>query len=209
MTIGPDIQEALDELGTSVSIQVYNSGEDSFSFSGSENIFYKTNSQATRPFVREFFIEGQINYQSKIKSGTVISIHGTPYLTTSSIPIFFEDEIIKYNCSFYKCNVSGELQTMSGESWDRTTMRKSPTFVQKYTNVYALLTENDLSPEDLPIPPIGDKSTTKSQLFLSANYGIEERDRYVVNSGKSYKVSQVFKNVFKDVDLAILNNDTR
>jgi hypothetical protein len=210
MTIGPDIQEALDELGVSTLIRVYDPVSKSFSFSKSERIFYKINNQATRPFIREVFVDGQVGYQSSIKSGTIIKIHNIPYLATSCTPIYFEDEVIQYNVIFYKCNVSGEIQRLSGESnWDRTTMRKNPSFVTQYADVYALLAETDIRVNEIILPPIGDKTEINHYLYLDNFYKIQEKDRYLARSGEYYKVNVVFRNIFEGVDLAVLSNDTR
>lgn len=209
MTIGPDLKEAIEEIGTAVDI--FQNGDSSSLVSG-EYIIFKANTQATKPFIREFFLEAEISYDSESKAGDVLnfSTTGNKYIIMNSTPVLFENEVIKNDIVLYKCNVSGEILRISGESsWNRTTMRKSPSWQSIKANAYALQTEGIYGNADLPEAPLGAIPKIRYELYIPQAYGIRELDRYQTASGEYYRVEAVFHRRFDKVDVAVLQEDTR
>jgi hypothetical protein len=106
MTIGPDIKEALVEVGQAVTItdrlSVENTGE---------YIYYKPNSQATKPFIREFFLEAWFSYDTVALGGDLIKfvVTDTRYMLMNLTPFMFENSIIRMDGVLYKCNVDAVL----------------------------------------------------------------------------------------------------
>ena len=101
MTIGPDIEEVLDEVGTKYTIL-----RDSGNITG-EYTYTKTNSQATKPFIREFFLEGTMQYDTYVGSGDIIEFTttGKRYLVSHITPTLFENTVIRYEVVLYLANV--------------------------------------------------------------------------------------------------------
>jgi len=210
MSIGPDLKEAISEIG--VSIDIFKTNETSYSIISGEHILYKANSQATKPFIREFFLEAETSYDTLSNSGDVVRFTTTnnKYLIMNSTPVLFEDEIIKNDIVLYKCNVSGEILRLSGEgSWNRTTMRKTPVWEVIRTDAFALQTEGIYGNSDLPEAPLGAIPEIKHELYIPTSFGIQELDRYQPTSGEYYRVEAVFHRRFDKVDVVVLQDDTR
>ncbi len=211
MTIGPDLKEAITEIGVSIFLYKDN-GDNTDTIISGEHVLYKANSQATKPFIREFFLEAETTYDTQSRAGDVIRFvsTGNKYMLMNATPVLFEDEVIKNDVVLYKCNVSGEILRLSGEStWDRTTMRKNPQWQQIRTNAYALQTEGIYGNSDLPEAPLGAVPEIKHELYIPNSYGIKELDRYQATSGEYYRVEAVFHRRFDSVDVAVLQEDTR
>ena len=211
MTIGPDLKEAITEIGVSIDLYKDNRDGTDTTIEG-EHVLYKANSQATKPFIREFFLEAETAYDTQSKAGDVIKFvpTGNKYMLMNSTPVLFEDAVIKNDVVLYKCNVSGEILRLSGESaWNRSTMRKNPQWQQIRANAYALQTEGIYGNSDLPEAPLGAVPEVKHELYIPNSYGIKELDRYQATSGEYYRVEAVFHRRFDSVDVAVLQEDTR
>ena len=106
MTIGPDIKEALVEVGQAVTITDRLSVENTGEF-----IYYKPNSQATKPFIREFFLEAWFSYDTPTLSGDLVKfvVTGTRYMLMNLTPFMFENTVIRMDGVLYKCNVEAVL----------------------------------------------------------------------------------------------------
>lgn len=213
MTIGPDLKEAISEIGVTVSIFKDNGNNTNSVISG-ERILYKANSQATKPFIREFFLEAQTPYDTQANAGDVLGFDATndKYIIMNSTPVLFENEVIKNDVVLYKCNVSGEIQRVSGETrgqWNATTLKKSVTWETIRSNAYALQTEGIYGNAELPEAPIGAIPDVKHELYIPSSYGIQKLDRYQPVSGEYYRVEAVFHRRYDSVDVAVLKDDTR
>ena len=210
MTIGPDLKEAISEIG--VTIDIYKTNGSSYDTISDEHILYKDNSQATKPFIREFFLEAETSYDTQSKSGDVIRFVSTnnKYIIMNATPVLFEDEVIKNDVVLYKCNVSGEILRLSGEgSWNRITMKKTPVWETVRADAFALQTEGIYGNSDLPEAPLGAVPDIKHELYIPTSFGIRELDRYQPVSGEYYRVEAVFHRRFDNVDVVVLQDDTR
>ena len=77
------------------------------------------NSQVTKPFVREFFLEASLVFDTEVVPGDVVQFDdGRKLLVMNSTPAQFRNEVITNEAVLYKCNVSGELWRSSGEAWN-------------------------------------------------------------------------------------------
>lgn len=205
MSIGPDIKEALYDVGIFYDILL------PVPLPDQEKLVYKGNAQATKPFIREFFLEATISYDSLIISGAVIKIVSSaiPYIVMNKTPNMFEDEIIESKVVLYKCNVSGELLRISGEVGWNPQYQKTPKFEVIRANAYALQTELLLGSGILTDQEIGAVSTDRQDLYIPEYYGVRELDRYTPVSGESYMVKSVRRRIFDNVDMCELIPDRR
>jgi len=205
MSIGPDIKEALNDVGVSFT-RILPSP-----LTTSEKLMYKGNAQATKPFIREFFLEATIAYDSELLPGSVIRMttSAVPYLVMNKTPDIFEDEIIEHKIVLYKCNVSGELLRISGEASWNANYQKVPVFQVIRSNAYALQTEQLAGSGILTDQEIGAISIDRHDLYVPSYYQVKELDRYQTVSGEFYMVKAVKQRMFENIDVCELIADKR
>ena len=205
MSTGQDIKEALADIGPTITI-IRDDGD-----IVGEYVDYETNSQVTKPFIREFFLEAMVSFDTDLVPGDVFEINetGIRYLLMNKTPEIVEGEIAYYSSVFYKCNVSGELLRPSGEVRSGQTYHKTPTFTGERSICYGLLTEplfsGDLETEE----QMGLIGIHKEELYIPSSYGIQVLDRYQPVSGEYYVVESIKTRRFAQVDVAILGEDNR
>ena len=205
MSIGPDIEEALEDVGVSFTQLHPNI------ILKTEKLMYKGNAQATKPFIREFFLEATISYNSAINPGCIIKTVASaiPYLVMNKTPEVFEDEVIKHDIVLYKCNVSGEILRISGEAGWNENYEKVPVFQVIRSNAYALQTEVLAGSGVHLDAEIGAISTDRQDLYVPSDYQVRELDRYQPVSGEYYMVKSVKKRIYDQVDVCELVADAR
>lgn len=119
MSIGPDIDEVLDEIGTAFTIK-----RDSGDVAGGY-LDITPNTQVTKPFIREFFLEVMLSYNTTILPGEVLELDtsGDRYLTVNLTPAFsrtksrimmelFINVMFPVNCSDHPGKLIGTMILM-------------------------------------------------------------------------------------------------
>ena len=206
MTIGPDIAEALEEVGLAFTIL-----RDTGNVEG-EYLDITPPTQVGRPFMREFFSEIMLSYETVVISGDVIELDtsGEHFLLMNKTPDMFENEVIKYDGILYKANVSGELFRPSGQAdWSSSTYHKTEIFNSIKSNCYATLVPSTGGGQIDTEEAIGLISIEKQELYIPSSIGVKLLDRYQSRSGEYYRVESVIKRRYPNIDLAILGEDTR
>lgn len=204
MSVGGDIKEALEEIGSSIVIF-----RDSVEIS-SESCIIELNEQATKPFIISFFKKTTFPYDTKAVSGDIINFDttGDSYLVTTINPEEFENGIITKQGVLYLCNTSGELTRPSGELWDSQTYHKEQAWETIRSNCYSLLVNpefrNQLNEEEAAIVSVED-----NELFLPHSIGVAVNDRYEPYSGEHYKIEVVNSYRYQGVDVCRITEDTR
>jgi hypothetical protein len=202
--VGVDIKDAYREVGVAVTFL-----RDSGNLSG-EYVDISLNSQVTKPFIREFFLEVGFPYDTRMELGDIVSIDLTSekFIVMNKTADIFENEIIEYGSVLYKSNVSGEILRQSGEIWDPQTYEKRIVWDVVQTNAYALQTEplfgNRLIEEELGLLNI-----QKNELYIPTRYGIKVHDRYECSSGEYFMISNIKKRRYPVVDVCELEEDNR
>lgn len=202
MGIGLDIKEVLQDVGVKYNILGGTSGE---------YLIYESNAQVTKPFIREFFLEVWLSYDTTVKAGDVLQFVETSnsYLTMHHSPDIVENEIIKYDSVLYKCNVSGELLRPSGEGSWGTDYNKSITWETVRSSCYGLQVENLYGGGLEEKGELGELDIEKHTGYFPTSYGFQVNDRYQPRSGEYYRVENVIKYRFPAVDIVVLGEDTR
>ncbi len=205
MTVGEDIKEALQDIGSLITIF-----RDSGNLSG-EYVDTETNAQVTKPFVREFFLEAMVAYDTDLVPGDAfeMDITGIRYLLMNKTPFMVENAVGNYDSVFYKCNVSGEILRPSGEVRSTDTLRIVPVYSVEKSNCFALLTEPLFSGDLDTDEQLGLIGIQKEELYIPSSFGIKVLDRYQPVSGEYYVVESIKRHRFSGVDVAILGEDTR
>lgn len=204
MTIGPDIEEVLEEVGTSFTIL-----RDSGNVTG-EYLDFEPNSQVTKPFIREFFLEAMLKYNTAVVSGDVIRFDVTQdcYMVMNFTPSMFENAVINYDAVLYKTNVHLAIYratTVQDSNYhDRTVW----TLIK--TNVKALLTSplyGSSLDEDRELGALG---LQMQEIYLPLSVGIQTLDKIVVlETGEHWKVDSIKLRRFVAITVAELGEDTR
>ncbi len=203
MSVGIDVKQAYIEVGTAASL-IDPSGT-------TEYIDYEANSQVTKPFIQEFFLEAYLPYDTAQIVGGIVRLDamGNDYMIMGKTPILFENAPYEIQSVYYKCNVSGELFRPSGEIRDPDTYEYQEIFGLVTGERYALMTEplfgTGIEIED----ELGVMGIERNELYIPSSYGIRELDRYQPFSGEYYKVERVLERRFSGVDVCELTEDNR
>ena len=202
MSLGTDLKETYEEIGIKVIVDG----------SGEEYIDYAPNAQVTKPFIREFFIEGSIPYDTTQVVGSIVrfDIFNKDYMVMNLTPESLENEVYEYSGVYYMCNVSGEILRPSGEAvWNDEDYRKDTVFELITGEAYGLQTE-PLSGTDLDAQSeLGNLMIQNEELYIPSKYGIRVLDRYQPVSGEYYIVKTVLDRRFSGIDVCELGEDNR
>jgi hypothetical protein len=203
MTIGPDIKEALVEVGQAVIVT------DRLSVDHTpEYIYYKPNSQATKPFIREFFLEAWFSYDTPTLSGDLVKfvVTGTRYMLMNLTPFMFENTIIRMDGVLYKCNVEAILlrprevreNYLTRTVWDVIA-----------PSMWCLLTTplygNQLDTGE----SLGQLGLEVHELYARDIFDIRVNDRVKVSSDQYYRVESIKYRRFDGVTTYELGEDNR
>ena len=200
--VGDDIKDTLEDIGTVVSIM---------GGSESEYLDFEPNAQVTKPFIREFFLDAMVSYDTAMVTGDVIEfdVTGDRFIVMNKTPMLLENERIYNDTVLYKCNVSGEILRPSGETRDSQTMLKSAVFVSIKSDAYSLLTEPLFSGYLDTESELANMGIERQELYIPSDYGIQVLDRFEPTSGEYYLVESIRTRRFPGVDVVVLGEDTR
>jgi len=207
MSIGADLAEVYEEVGTS--IKIYK--PDGTVITG-EYLDFDINRQVTKPFIREFFVEASFSYITAGVGGDVVEFltDGRKFLIMNLTAEFFENEIITYNSVLYKCNEAATIKRPTKAGWNAN-YKKEITWPDVIVNVPILLTERffgtglgAVGPQDFMEYDILD-----NQMYISAYYGVEPLDRIWLSGTEFFQVDFVEKRKFDGVWSCVLSEDTR
>lgn len=205
MTIGPEIKEVLQEVGATYTIL-----REGGNITG-EKTYYKTNSQVTKPFIREFFLEAWFQYDTQAVGGDYIQFDttGDIFIVMNSTPYLFENTAIRYDVVLYKCNLLIDiLRPFEAEGWDAN-YQKPTTWQHIGTQKPALITTplygHDLATDE----ELGYLGLEVHEMYAPVNLGIITLDRIRLTSTEYYRVETIKPRRYKDVNVFELGEDTR
>ena len=205
MSIQIDISDVLAEVGVEFSIIRLGTG----SVYDDEYLTYTPNTQVTKPFVREHFLEVSFKSDTSVLGGDILTftVSGDSYLVMNNTPDFFEDEIIRYLAVLYKTNVTIAIQRAQN-----TTVGYNTTFgfTTQSSGVKALLYAPLFGNTGEVDDDIGSYSKDRQELYLPVGYSTKENDRILVSgTTESYKVETVILRRFPNIAVVRLGEDTR
>ena len=111
MTLGEDVKSVLEEVGVA-----YNIERDAALITG-EYLDCEENTQMTKPFTFQFFLQASFSYDSQVLAGDILHFltDERRYLVMSILPELFENAIIQKSGVLYRTNCVGTLARQSGE----------------------------------------------------------------------------------------------
>jgi hypothetical protein len=203
MSIGLDLKEAIAAVGVTVSIVG--------SQSPAEYVRFKTNKQVTKPFIREFFLETMMSFDTAIISGDIIKVGvtGIRYIMMNKTPDLFENEVMRYSGVVYKTNVCGALQRPEYSRGADLKQRELFTPVLGAEAVDALMVEalygHSLDTDEA----LGELGLEKHELYIPHKFGAKIKDRFYIDEDHYYRVITVKTHRYDDVDVLEIDIDTR
>ena len=211
MSLGADIKETYQDVGVEYTIL-----RQSGNISG-EYLDYSPNSQVTKPFVREYFLEADIPYDTQADSGNVIQFSdGRRFLIMNKTPEMFEDEIISFSCVLYKTNIVAVIMRPV-EVRDEHSLEITTSWGTVTSGEHALLVDKLFGAELNQRSDIGQLAIEGDECYIPASLGVQVLDRLIVSgeyaggimSGEMYKVEVIKKRDFDNVWVCNLVEDTR
>jgi len=205
MTIGPDIKEAIVEVGTGFTII-----RDSGNISG-EFLTHKSNAQVTKPFIREFFLEGTMQYDTVVVSGDIVEFDttGVRYLVTHKTATLFENAVIRYEVVLYKANVNvSVLRPVEVRDAHTYHIRTAWSTVKA---AHDLVLTTPLFGQSLDGDnELGMLGIQSHEVYAPTSYGITYLDRLkILSTGEYWRVEAVRKYRYDGVDVIDVGEDVR
>jgi hypothetical protein len=204
VSVGSDLKKAFQKVG--VSYQVL---RDSGIFSG-EFLIYDIPFTARSPFDREVVLDASLASDTIVVEGDVLELsNGKRCLVANKTPDIFQDEVVVYETTLFKCNItSGELFRSSGEVWDDQEYHKVTVWETIKAGVNAVVIEvagNQLSDQN----ESGLLSVSRLEMYVPSGENVRVMDRFEARSGEYYKVDVVKKSLYPSISVAMLSQDTR
>ena len=204
--LGADLREVYDELGAITHIVNRTPAITT------ERILYDLNAQATKPFIREHFLDATLPYDTLITTDDVIFLVSTDkhYLVMNKTPDLFENSVVEYNAVLYSCNlVSTACILRSVEIRVDYDMTTAWTIVAE-APIYGLMSDRLFGSEiDQHPPSVGQEAVGRIDLYIPKSYGIKPLDRLYLTDTEYYKVESVQAYNYPGVCVAMLVEDTR
>ncbi|RLF28756.1 MAG: hypothetical protein DRN14_03620 [Thermoplasmata archaeon] len=205
MSIQYDIADVLEEVGLSFTIEHMGVPVPDVV----EYLTYTPNTQVTKPFVREHFLEVAFRSDTSVLSGDIITfvVSGDSYLVMNNTPDFFENEIIRYLAVLYKTNVLIDILRPQHTTVGYNTQFDFVVVVSaQKALIYAPLFGN-IGRVD---PDAGSYALDKEELYTPIAYDLREVDRVrITGTSEFYQVNTVILRRFPAVAVSGLREDTR
>jgi hypothetical protein len=210
MTLGADIKEVYTDVGAAYAVTRPGPGASGEIETG--YLDFELNRQVTKPFIREYFIEASLPYDSVSAVGDVVefTVDGRKFLLMNLTPDLFENEVFEYQGVLYKCNVlAGKLERFSGEDWDDQTYKKDFVWDEIDDAIPALVTESLFGHSLETDVELGMLGLERHELYIPSSYGIKVLDRFTPVSGEFYMVTTIKSRRYDGIDVAELETDRR
>lgn len=206
MSIGDDLKECFLDVGTAFTII-----RDSGNVEG-EYLVYEINRQVTKPFIREFFIEAEMQYDTSVAVGDVIQFDDLrKFLVVNLSPEQLENAVIKNDAVLYKCNVTeGKICRSSGESRHAISYRQNYNFVQVESGeIHALMTSALYGHSLESDEELGEVGMENHEVYLSLDHDVKIKDRWEPFSGEFYNVDTIKSRRYSNIQVLGISEDTR
>lgn len=203
--IGQDVKEVFEEVGVHFTIL-----HEGIANNSGEYTVYEMNRQVTKPFVREYFLEAELAYDTDAVVGDcLIFDDGRRFLVMNKTPEQFENDTILYSSVLYRTNNDVRiLRASSDQDWDANyLMRDDWATIIDSTDV--LITES-LYGHDLETDAeLAQFGLENHEMYIPSYIGIQALDRIEYTSGEFYKAEVVKKRRYDGMDVVELTEDTR
>jgi len=206
--LGVDIAEVYTELGALATIV------NRTPVVTGERVLYDINSQATKPFIREYHLDASLAYDTEITTDDVILLPTTNkyYMVMNKTPELFEDGVVEWSVVLYLCNLPATAHILRPVEIRNPTTYKmiSGWQVLNEAPIYGLASDRFFGAEiDQETPKAGQFQKWKIDLYLPKFYAIKPLDRIFMTETEYYKVEAIESHHYPGVNMALLVEDTR
>ena len=206
--LGVDIGEVYDELGAIVSIV------NRVPVVTGQRVLYDVNAQATKPFIREYHLDGSLPYETLITPQDVIHIIETDkyYMIMNKTPELFENSVVEWNVVLYLCNLPITAHILRPvEIRDPETYKIVNGWqILNEAPIYGLASDRFFGADiDQETPKVGQFQMWKIDLYLPKFYAIKPLDRIFMSETEYYKVEAIESHHYPGVNMTLLVEDTR
>lgn len=203
--IGVDIAEVINELGTSITFPERDPAIPN------EKIDYESNSQMTKPFTAEHFLNSTFVYNSAVEPGDLVKILATqiPYRVMNVFNEVFEDAITHKQCILYKCNEvvsifsQEEVRNPVDYSIDAQWVRHTHDLVTLIADKLYSSRLDDYTVRFIEIEIKG------RVMYVPNHVRVLPKDRVLSKDGTKYAVTITEDHTFPGMNLVYLEEDTR
>lgn len=209
MSIGPDIKEVFEELGTPYTIRKHSGGV----ISG-EYLDYEVPINATSTFIINYTLDATFSYDTRAKCGDIIEFddNGSRFLLALANPERFEQEEIVKEARLYRCNVWGHVKRRS-VSREAANEPGGYTARSSWDNLIAsgedVLLASNAAYMDREVVEYGLLETEVENLHISGNIAIQEGDRFESPSAGKFEIMNVSKRRLNNVIICRVQKDER
>jgi hypothetical protein len=165
------------------------------------------NQQVTKPFIREFFLQGTFSYDTAVVAGDTINLpDGRNLLVMNRTPELFEGIIMSFDCVLYKANVVGSIYRPV-ES--RVNYQTVTTWQLIKADVPALITEalygNELDTDEI----LGKLGLSEDDMYIPGDLDLQVLDRFEVSATEYYRIEVIKSRRFEATNLVVIGEDNR
>ena len=203
--IGLDIAGVINELGTTVIFP------ERVPAIPNEKIDYESNSQMTKPFTAEHFLNTTFVFNSAVEPGDLVVIKATqiPYRVMNVFSEIFEDEIIHKQCILYKCNELVSIFSQE-ETENPVTLETEARWARHTKDLTTLIADK------LYASRIDDYTVRFTEIeikgrimYVPKHIRVFSKDRVLTKDGTRYGVTITEDHTFPGMNLVYLEEDTR
>ena len=175
-----------------------------------EYLVYELNRQVTKPFVREYFLEAEVAYDTQSVVGDcLIFDDARRFLVMNKTPEHFENEVVLYSSVLYQSNIDARILRASGEQdWDDNYLM-TDNWVTVEDSIDVLITESLYGHDIETDVELAQFGLENHEMYIPSWVGILALDRVEWTSGEFYKVQVVKRRRYDGMDVVELAEDTR
>ncbi len=205
--IGEDILEVLEELGSSINIYKYSTGE-----SVEEYVDTTVDINHVYPWTSHYVMKADFGYNTVAEPGDLITFGvAAYYLLVALVKERFENACISKEGVIYLCNTFVQVQRRS-ESRD-SNYDLTVTWPIVYSGEYGLFT-GDVEPREYKEERYGTFIIQKDRLYISDSLDIQSGDRIWLKptmdvSGEAREVKNIERQMYPGIKICLLGEDTR
>ena len=204
MSIGADVKEVLQEVGTPFTAYHYDG-----STVTDEKLDIETYPSHSSEFIRQFFAYATLFYDTQVVPGDVLEITptSTRYLVTIVLPEFFEGEAVESGLSLLRVNITGKVQREGARVRDAQ-YKLTNTFGDIYSNVPGLLLDDFLR-SYTDQEGLFTTEELRKGVLIQSGYTVLVGDRFWVSDNEYYKIELLQTNRYEGLTVCYLSEDTR
>jgi hypothetical protein len=204
MTIGSDVKEVMEELGTALTI--YN--RDGTTVTG-EYVDFETYPKHSTLFTRMFMYSGAMAYDSVIEKGDIVSFSGFFFIVTNKVASFFENDSIENAVVFFRCNVIGDFKKYEDTPEYDANYDRIAGWALIAGSVKCCLVDKRLTTDPENHAEIATISSDVLILYVSAIHDIKVGDRLEISEEEIFQVDTVSKYEIDNVLVCQMSKDDR